>query len=147
MKPSNLLFTLVVCACVVGDDEASVPSETDDEPLADENDGLVLAACSPNAALSIKVAQINICEGGRWQNCVSNRVMNYGTQDELVGRMTSGSLAGIAVLGVEEIPPADGARLAQSLSNRTGHTWAHSVTPMGVGGSGSGVGIFWRTDL
>jgi hypothetical protein len=134
---------VMLCGCTVGDGDGEQDGAGDDP----DDSPLVLAAgdtCPRNA--TIKLAQVNICEGGRWQNCVTDRRPTWGTQEELADRMRSADLAGVEVLGTEEMPPDAAARMADALNRHTGTTWDYRAVPMGKNGTGSGVAIFWRTN-
>jgi hypothetical protein len=94
----------------------------------------------------VKVAQVNICEGGKWQSCSTDRRLTYGTQAELADRMRSASLSGIAVIGVQEIVASDAERLRGALSRATGVEWRHEHTSMGLNAASSGLAIYFRSD-
>ncbi|HEU0037305.1 MAG TPA: endonuclease/exonuclease/phosphatase family protein [Kofleriaceae bacterium] len=50
------------------------------------------------------------------------------------------------VVGIQELDPAFAPRIAQILAQATGATWDYRVSAQGIGGRGSGVGVYWRAD-
>ena len=49
------------------------------------------------------------------------------------------------VVGIEELDPVFAPKIDRILEAATGESWEYKVSPQGIGGVGSGVGVYWRT--
>ena len=49
-------------------------------------------------------------------------------------------------IGIHETPPVDASRVDAILEDATGKEWNYRVKAQGIDVTGSGVGVFWRTD-
>jgi len=50
------------------------------------------------------------------------------------------------VIGIEELDPKWAPKIDQILEAKTGTVWEYRVSAQGIGGKGSGIGAYWRSD-
>lgn len=99
----------------------------------------------------VTVCQCNIFDGGRWTD-QDQSVVTYDTARRFCEWVATVNPPGsaqppIAVIGMQElIAETDRAKIESLLEQYTQAPWASARTAQGVNG-GSGIGVFWRTDI
>ena len=135
-----MLCALLVTACEVSD-ETEPDDEGDAEPVA-------LAAESGSGPDAATVAQVNPYYGGRFSTLDIKGEETYLTARRFAN-FVKNNWPRLSVIGMQEIDdPANATRLAQILTNITGHPWAVQHYGRGPDNMPSTQeAIFWRSDL
>ena len=140
------VWCCVLAACVVGEDDRAIEpdDEGDAEPLT------ISAESSATSGDFATVAQINPYYGGRFSDLDLAGPETYKTAHRL-GHYIATNWPQLSVIGMEEIADAtNAARVAQILSQETGHPWAaqHFGRASGPDAMPSTEeAILWRTDV
>lgn len=138
---------VLATACTVGDEEFG------EDPADDEGDAeplTISAESAANAGDFATVAQINPYYGGRFSTLDLSKPQTYETAHRL-GRFIAQSWPRLSVIGMEEIADAaNAAKLAQILTQATGHPWTAQHYGRGSGADAlpsTEEAILWRTDV
>jgi hypothetical protein len=138
---SVALLCVLMTACVVGDAADEPDDEGDAEPL-------VLEAGGGDDAAS--VAQINPYYGGRFSTLDIHGDVTYQTGRRMA-RYIATSWPRASVIGLEEIEDAaNAAKLAQIMTEETGHPWAAQHFGRGTQADAlpsTEEAILWRSDV